>query len=72
MIIYNGHSLPFASRFRSKVEVVNEVFITLDTFHFMLFTDFTRDVETQYLVGWSLVGFIVLHIFFNLSIVLYQ
>ena len=44
MLIYNGYYKPFSSRFRNRVEVTNEVFITLATFHFMLFTDFTKDV----------------------------
>ena len=72
MLIYNGYNMPFETRFRSRVEIVNELFITMDTFHFMLFTDFTMDVETQYQIGWSLVCHIVVHIFFNLSIVLMQ
>ena len=44
MLIYNGYIKPFKTRFRNIVEVINEVFITLATFHFMLFTDFTKDV----------------------------
>ena len=72
MLIYNGHAKPFKSLFRSRVEITNEVFITMDTFHFMLFTDFTRDVDTQFMIGWSLVAHIVAHIFFNLSIVIYE
>jgi hypothetical protein len=46
MLIYNGGTKPYKSIFRSKVEMISEIFISLDTFHFMLFTDFVRDVET--------------------------
>lgn len=72
MLIYNGYYKPFSSRFRNRVEVTNEVFITLATFHFMLFTDFTRDVETQFKIGWGLSALIILHIVFNLAIVMGQ
>ena len=72
MLIYVAHYKPFSSRFRNRVEVVNEVFITLATFHFMLFTDFTKDVSTQFKIGWSLAAFIILHIMFNLGIVFKQ
>ena len=71
MLMYHGHTRPFSTGFRSKVEIVNEVFIAVGTFHFMLFTDFTEDVDVQFTVGWSLAGLIIAHITFNLMIVLY-
>lgn len=71
MLMYHGNTRPFTSGFRSKVEIVNEVFIAVGTFHFMLFTDFTKDVDVQFTVGWSLAGFIIAHITFNMMIVLH-
>jgi hypothetical protein len=72
MLIYVGYFMPFSTRFRSRVEVINEIFITVDTFHFMLFTDFVGQPDTQYLIGWSLIVHITLHILFNLAIVLQE
>ena len=37
----------------------------------MLFSDMVGDIETQVQIGWSLCGFIMLHILFNLSLVLF-
>ena len=45
MVIYNGQFKPFKVRSRNRVEVANEIFITMATFHYMLFTDFTQDVD---------------------------
>jgi hypothetical protein len=70
MLLYNGYNSPFNTRFRNRVEVVNEVFITQATFHFMLFTEFTKDAATHFKIGWSLAALIIVHITFNLSIVL--
>ena len=70
MLIYHGNTRPFTSSFRSWVEITNEIFITIDTFHFMLFTDITEDVDVQFKVGWSLVVLIVGHIAFNMAIIL--
>jgi hypothetical protein len=69
MLIYNGSTKAFTSLFRSRVEIINEIFITLDTFHFMLFTNFVAEVDTQYAIGWSLVGHLIAHITFSLGIV---
>ena len=72
MLIYHGNTRPFLSSFRSWVEITNEIFITIDTFHFMLFTDITEDVDIQFTVGWSLVVLIVAHIAFNMAIILHS
>ena len=71
VMIYIGYVKPFATRSRNWIETINEVFISIDTYHFMLFSDMVGDIETQVQIGWSLCGFIMLHILFNLSLVLY-
>jgi hypothetical protein len=47
MLIYVGYHRPFLTRERNKIELTNEIFISLETFHFMLFNDFVPEISTQ-------------------------
>ena len=51
-------------------ELINDISVYIITFHFLLFTDFVSDMETQYLIGFSCITFVVLNILFNMSLVI--
>ena len=46
MLIYIGATAPYKSPSRSRIELVNEVFIASDSLHLLLFTDYARDDDT--------------------------
>ena len=67
--MYLGYTKPFESRARNYVEITNEVFNMVATLHFMCFTEFVGEIETQVQMGWSLCIVLTLHIAFNMSLV---
>lgn len=72
VMIYIGYAKPFADRGRNYIEIVNEIFISIDTYHFMLFSDIVADAETKVQIGWSLCMLIMIHILFNLSAIFWK
>jgi hypothetical protein len=70
MIMFLGSVQPFKTKMRNFQEIVNECFLCISSFHFMLFTDFVPDKYTQYNIGWSLVVTMMCHLSFNLYFVL--
>jgi len=46
--------------------MTNEAFICLTSMHLLCFTDFLPDAGMQVVVGWSLVGTVVMHLLTNI------
>ena len=65
MIIYQGSFRPFITSKENKFELFNEIFITLVTMHDIFFTNMLSK-STQFLVGWSMIGFMVFNTLVNL------
>ena len=71
MIIYQGRTSPLLSRFDNNLELMNEWFVCMSTLHLCFYTDFIPDPELQYSLGWSLNGFTLVMITYNLAIIIY-
>ena len=68
MIIYLAKVKPFESRLLNRVEIFNECIVLIASYHLFMFTKFTSDPDTQYQVGWSMIGFALLCIASNMFI----
>ena len=71
MIIYQGRTSPLLSRFDNNLELMNEWFVCMSTLHLCFYTDYIPDPELQYSLGWSLNGFTLVMITYNLAIIIY-
>lgn len=69
MIVLIGYIPPYTDRKMNNMELVNEAFILLITYHFYTFTAFTPDVETREQVGKSLLVVTIISIFLNFGLV---
>jgi hypothetical protein len=54
------------------MEVVNEVTILIATYHLFLFTDYVEDPNTQYNIGWSMIGVTALNILINMGVMVWS
>jgi hypothetical protein len=71
MLMYQGHHLPLLTKFTNIIECMNEWLIVVVTWHLMLYTDFVPELQFQYVIGWSHVGFISISMFINVLVVFY-
>ena len=69
MIILIGYIPPFIERIMNTMELINEVFVLILTYHLYTFTDFTPDVQTREEVGKSLIAITILSIVTNFGVV---
>jgi hypothetical protein len=72
VIIYVGHVKPFEIPLLNTMEVVNEVTILIATYHLFLFTDYVEDPNTQYNIGWSMIGVTALNILINMGVMVWS
>ena len=70
VIMYHLFHLPLDSKLKNKIEVVNEIFIGIITFHMCFFTDWVPSYDTQYALGWSMIFWTFICIIFNLVYVI--
>lgn len=68
--LYYGGVQPFETRFRRNLDFFNEYCILIITWHMMCFTDFILEMETQWLVGWSMIACISFNALVNIIIIL--
>jgi len=68
-IIYLGGSWPHQLRAINMLDLANEFVIIVAFLHLFIFTEWGPDLEMQYLIGWSMNGFVALLITFNLFFV---
>ena len=69
-LVFLGLSLPFKTRFKNRLELFNEFTVVTCTLLMMTFTQYVPDVETQYMMGWSMIGVIVFNFLVNLTIII--
>jgi hypothetical protein len=71
--LYLIHVSPFLTPFMNRLETFNELCILAASYHLLAFTgDFLSDPETQYQVGWSLLGVTVFNVAVNMLLVLWE
>jgi len=68
--LYYGGVQPFETRFRRRLDLFNEYSILLITWHMMCYTDYVVRVDTQWLVGWSMIICISFNALVNIIIIL--
>ena len=62
--------MPHETRFQTTQEHLNELFVLLICYHFVLFTGVVPDREVKENVGWSCISFICLMLVFNAAVLL--
>ncbi len=72
MTIYVTLFKPFELPLLNRMEVFNEYTIMLATVHLLTFTQFVPEPETQYIMGWSIIGITVLNIAVNMFVMFYS
>ena len=72
VITYFGQVYPLKVRLKNHIEFSNEVFVQFATFHFVCFTDFVGEAQTQYYIGFSLILLIALNVIINFGFMLIQ
>lgn len=70
-LIYYGYVKPFDSRLRTRIDMFNEISVTVITWHMMFFTQFVPDPRNQSIVGWSMIICICFNALCNVLVVLW-
>ena len=71
IIIYQQGQKPLKARLNNQLEIFNELTIHISTIHMIFFTEWIGDLETQYELGWSMLGIISFNIAANLCVITY-
>jgi len=69
-VAYTGQFQPFVTRFTNWVEIINDCFILVYSYHLFVFTEFVQPRSTHVTMGWSAVSVIGLCILFNVVILM--
>ena len=69
--IYQGSYSPLVGKLQNRIELMNEVFISLCGYQMLYFTDWIPEPDIKYQYGWIMCTLIVLQITLNLIIILY-
>jgi hypothetical protein len=69
MITLIGYIPPYIKSIRNTIELTNEAFVLVITYHLYTFTDFTPDVQTREKVGISLIAITIISIVVNFGVV---
>lgn len=70
MLIYQGGSKPKKYRFFNRLAMYDEFLIIVCCLHLNSFTNYVHEYETRYLMGWSLIIFINLHLWVSVLFVI--
>ena len=69
MIVSSGLIEPMTEPTKNRLDLLNEAFVLIFTYHLYPLTDFMPDVETRGYVGYSLVALAFLNIGINLGFI---
>ena len=64
-LIYIGKIKPLYIIVRNKIELFNELCISIASIFMLIFTDWVPDLENHYKAGWGMCGIICLNIIVN-------
>lgn len=70
MLIYLCLVRPFEDNLANNLEIFNEIFVLIASYHLLLFTDHIDDPDLQYIVGWSIIGFVVINFTANIVVMM--
>jgi len=66
-MVVSGYTNPFCSRISNLLDLVNEAFILMLTYHFYQFTDFMPDLSMRTNVGLSMIFITVLSVLISIG-----
>lgn len=72
MIMLLGMFPPYKDRSQNRMELINELFVLLTSYHLLSLTDFLSDVNRRENVGTSLVFTVCACIVLNISVVVWS
>lgn len=70
-LIYLQHVLPYDDSATVLAETCNEAMLLMICYHFILLSDLLADPALKFQIGWSLCGFVLAMILFNLAIIVF-
>ncbi len=68
----SGLTEPMNERVTNTMDLVNEAFVLLTTYHLYQFTEFMTDLDNRSLTGQSLVLLIIINVLLNIGLVVVQ
>lgn len=71
-MINSGYAEPMVDRQANSMELINEAFVLMLTYHLYQFTDYNSDLEIRSYVGYSLMALLILNVALNLGLVTVQ
>jgi hypothetical protein len=72
MMMTSGLTEPMNERVTNTMDLVNEAFVLLTTYHLYQFTEFMTDLDNRSLTGQSLVLLIIINVLLNIGLVVVQ
>jgi hypothetical protein len=69
MMVISGTTEPAADRGANSMELLNETFVLLTTYHLYQFTSFMADLQIRSYTGTSLIVITITNVLFNIGIV---
>jgi hypothetical protein len=70
--MYLVHSMPFETKARNIIELLNELTILIASYLLIPFTDLVDDIHAKYLFGWLLIFLTIFNMLINFVIVTIQ
>ena len=68
-IVYLQLVSPLEEPANLRMETINEVFLLIVNYHYLLFSDFVTNPDTKYTLGWSLIGTLAVMLSINAGFV---
>jgi hypothetical protein len=69
-MIYLIKHKPFTNNKLNKLEIMNEFFVILVSYHLILFNDYLPNPELRYSIGWSTITLTSLALLINMIVIL--
>jgi hypothetical protein len=69
MMATSGLTKPMINTTENTMELVNEAFVLIMTYHLYMFTDFMTDLKMRGFVGFSMIAITVLNVLLSIGVV---
>jgi hypothetical protein len=70
-LMYVGHQLPLETPFKNKLEILNEICITMCSLISVCFTDFVKDKVDQHMISWFFIAVVSVCFMCNVLCIVY-
>ena len=68
---YTIASKPFANVILNFIDIFNELSLLCLSYHLLLYTDYLSDLQSQYSIGFSMIGLCLMNFLINISLMIY-